>query len=236
MAQEAIHQIKDFSQQNLANLTWAFGKLHHYHKNLLTEVAGQTVLKLAVKPSSSPLPSPLLPCPANGWVGQTMSPKLLQAGCSFAFAFALRFSQSAKGCFEKHNIVASGVQQVVQWDNCVSDYLRLVGYNPAHVPGLNCQYVQTFSLQHISNVMVAFATFLFLPPGLINSVVTEVEKRLTKETFNAQQLSNLIWALSISEVKFKFLDDYWQSQMRIYLHSKELHVLICRCYFFSGMI
>ena len=52
MAQEAITQIDLFSQQNLSNLTWAFGKLSHYNQQLLEVVATQVILKIAVSGSS----------------------------------------------------------------------------------------------------------------------------------------------------------------------------------------
>ena len=48
MADEADTQIANFSQQNLANLAWAYGKLSHYKPSLMASVAHQAVLKVKV--------------------------------------------------------------------------------------------------------------------------------------------------------------------------------------------
>lgn len=48
MAREADDQIKSFSQQNLANLAWAYGKLSHYEPALLATIACQAVVKIKV--------------------------------------------------------------------------------------------------------------------------------------------------------------------------------------------
>ncbi len=50
MATEAEAQIHSFSQQNLANLAWAYGKLCHSKPSLMASVAHQAVLKIKVKP------------------------------------------------------------------------------------------------------------------------------------------------------------------------------------------
>ena len=55
------------------------------------------------------------------------------------------------------------------------------------------------SLQHISNVLWAFASLDLLKPRTMPGVVAEAEARLGAQAFNAQQLSNLLWALSISQ-------------------------------------
>ena len=49
MATEAAAQIENFSQQNLANLAWAYGKLSHFKASLMASVAHQAVLKSKVK-------------------------------------------------------------------------------------------------------------------------------------------------------------------------------------------
>lgn len=48
MAKEAEEHIQEFSQQNLANLAWAYGKLSHYEASLLDHVACQATLKVKV--------------------------------------------------------------------------------------------------------------------------------------------------------------------------------------------
>ena len=62
--------------------------------------------------------------------------------------------------------------------------------------------MQGLSLQHISNILWAYASFLHLPSALVDMFVAEIRGRLAKEPFNAQQLSNLLWSLCISEVPF----------------------------------
>lgn len=46
MATEAESQIVKFSQQNLANLAWAYGKLLHYERGLMDAIAQQATIKL----------------------------------------------------------------------------------------------------------------------------------------------------------------------------------------------
>lgn len=48
MAEEATTQIGEFSQQNLANLAWAYGKLSYYSYELMAAVAHQAILKMEV--------------------------------------------------------------------------------------------------------------------------------------------------------------------------------------------
>ena len=48
MATEAEAQIDSFSQQNLANLAWAYGKLCHLKPTLMASVAAQAILKVKV--------------------------------------------------------------------------------------------------------------------------------------------------------------------------------------------
>ena len=59
---------------------------------------------------------------------------------------------------------------------------------------------QDLSLQHVINILWAFASLLFLRAEVLSTFVTEVRQRLSSEAFNVQQLSNLVWALCISQV------------------------------------
>lgn len=59
---------------------------------------------------------------------------------------------------------------------------------------------QALSLQHITNVLWTFANFKYLPEEFMKTFVANVETRLHTDKFNVQQLSNLLWALSISQV------------------------------------
>ena len=56
------------------------------------------------------------------------------------------------------------------------------------------------SLQHISNVLWAFASLALLDSHTMPEVIHQAESRLGAQAFNAQQLSNLLWALAISQV------------------------------------
>lgn len=63
------------------------------------------------------------------------------------------------------------------------------------VPGL-----QDLSLQHISNILWAYVSFLQMREPMTSAFLEELQLRLRKATFNAQQLSNLLWSLCIAEV------------------------------------
>lgn len=60
--------------------------------------------------------------------------------------------------------------------------------------------LQELSLQHVSNILWTYASFLHLKTGMTGAFVTEIRRRLTLEPFNPQQLSNLLWSLCIAEV------------------------------------
>ena len=59
---------------------------------------------------------------------------------------------------------------------------------------------QELSLQHVSNILWAFASLQHLPPAMTGAFVAEIARRLASEPFNPQQLSNLLWSLCIAEV------------------------------------
>ena len=50
------------------------------------------------------------------------------------------------------------------------------------------------------NIVWAFSSLLYLRKDVMELFVAEARGRLEREDFNAQQLSNLIWALCISQV------------------------------------
>ncbi len=60
--------------------------------------------------------------------------------------------------------------------------------------------VQELSLRHISSILRTFAILCYLPDGMMRRFVAEVERRLASEPFGGQELSNLLWALTISQV------------------------------------
>ena len=60
--------------------------------------------------------------------------------------------------------------------------------------------LQELSLQHISNILWAYVSFLQMREPLTGAFLGELRARLRKATFNAQQLSNLLWSLCIAEV------------------------------------
>jgi hypothetical protein len=59
---------------------------------------------------------------------------------------------------------------------------------------------QELSLQHISNILWAFVSFMQLSGPMVGAFLEELHSRLRHSTFNAQQLSNLLWSLCIAEV------------------------------------
>ena len=59
---------------------------------------------------------------------------------------------------------------------------------------------QELSLQHISNILWAFVSFMQLSGPMVGAFLKELRLRLRHATFNAQQLSNLLWSLCIAEV------------------------------------
>ena len=60
--------------------------------------------------------------------------------------------------------------------------------------------MQDLSLQHISNILWAYVSFLQMREPMTSAFLEELKLRLRKATFNAQQLSNLLWSLCIAEV------------------------------------
>ena len=58
--------------------------------------------------------------------------------------------------------------------------------------------MQELSLQHISNILWAFASLWVVREPLASAFVAEVQLRLAGEDFNAQQLCNLLWSLCIA--------------------------------------
>lgn len=60
--------------------------------------------------------------------------------------------------------------------------------------------VQELSLQHISNILWAYASFLRVGRPMAAAFLGELRSRLRTSAFNAQQLSNLLWSLCIAGV------------------------------------
>lgn len=63
-----------------------------------------------------------------------------------------------------------------------------------------CAVAQELSLQHISNILWAYVSFLEMRDPMAAAFLAELRERLRRATFNAQQLSNLLWSLCIAEV------------------------------------
>jgi hypothetical protein len=61
--------------------------------------------------------------------------------------------------------------------------------------------MQALSLQHVSNILWAYASLQRLRPPMAAAFVDEILRRLAAEPFNPQQLSNLLWSLCIAEVR-----------------------------------
>jgi hypothetical protein len=48
IAAEATPRIQEFSQQNLSNLCWAFGKLGHFDSELMAAIAERSIVLIKV--------------------------------------------------------------------------------------------------------------------------------------------------------------------------------------------
>lgn len=48
IAAEATPRIQEFSQQNLSNLCWAFGKLGHFDRELMAAIAERSIVLIKV--------------------------------------------------------------------------------------------------------------------------------------------------------------------------------------------
>ena len=60
--------------------------------------------------------------------------------------------------------------------------------------------LQDLSLQHITNIMWTYASFLHEVPAMMTAFRQQILQRSQIEQFNAQQLSNLLWSLCIFQV------------------------------------
>ena len=60
--------------------------------------------------------------------------------------------------------------------------------------------MQELSLQHISNILWAYASFLCVGRPMAAAFLQELRSRLRTAAFNAQQASNLLWSLCIAGV------------------------------------
>lgn len=76
----------------------------------------------------------------------------------------------------------------------------VIEYKRRFTPTTNLLCAQELSLQHVSNILWTYASFLHLKLAMTSAFVSEIERRLTREPFNPQQLSNLLWSLCIAEV------------------------------------
>ena len=64
-AGEAEGRMEEFSQQNLANMAWAFGKLTHHTPSLLDAIGHKATAVVQVGSTPSPLPPPPSPPPTH---------------------------------------------------------------------------------------------------------------------------------------------------------------------------
>ena len=80
--------------------------------------------------------------------------------------------------------------------------------------------VQELSLQHISNILWAYASFLCVGRPMAAAFLQELRARLRTAAFNAQQASNLLWSLCIAGVGAP----HPQLQLTHVCQNLELHV------------
>ena len=163
-----------------ANVAWALGKLSHHHQGLLDAMAQQATLMVKVSHTS------LLPPGVN-----CLDPDTCRAAAAFAVTqhMPLLLPQCERCVSTKRHsrhldkrgdlLVPSGCWVVLQ----------------AAVWG-----VQELSLQHISNILWAYASFLCVGRPMAAAFLQELRSRLRTAAFNAQQASNLLWSLCIAGV------------------------------------
>ena len=60
--------------------------------------------------------------------------------------------------------------------------------------------LQELSLQHITNILWTYASFLHDVPDMLPAFTSQILERADTDQFNAQQLSNLLWSLCILQV------------------------------------
>ena len=72
-----------------------------------------------------------------------------------------------------------------------------------HLIPISCN-LKELSLQHVTNIMLASARMQMHQdlPSMLPVFIDEIFRRLGNEHFNAQQLSNLLWALAIQQVGY----------------------------------
>lgn len=67
-----------------------------------------------------------------------------------------------------------------------------------------CVALQDLSLQHITNILWTYASFLHDVPDMLPAFINQILERAHTDQFNAQQLSNLLWSLCILQVIWHF--------------------------------
>ena len=60
--------------------------------------------------------------------------------------------------------------------------------------------MQDLSLQHITNIVWTYATFLHDVRDMLPALISQLLERSQTEQFNAQQVSNLLWSFCILQV------------------------------------
>lgn len=65
--------------------------------------------------------------------------------------------------------------------------------------------MQELSLQHITNILWTYASFLHDVPNMLPAFTCQILERTHSQQFNAQQLSNLLWSLCILQVNLSYI-------------------------------
>ncbi|CAL8462328.1 g1861 [Coccomyxa elongata] len=221
LAEHANHTLKQFSPQNISNTAWAVATLQFKHLTLMTNVASEVTARLSSAESSAFSRQHL----ANLiWSFATLE---LDPGPAFLRAVANAMAERASNCNpqEISNTVWAYAKlrfyDAAVMDTFANEAMRRIDEfsqqnlaNLAWAMGKLSHFheglldaiaehatamVQELSLQHVSNILWTYASFLHLKPAMTSAFVSEVERRLTREPFNPQQLSNLLWSLCIAE-------------------------------------
>lgn len=108
---------------------------------------------------------------------------------------------------------------------------KIIDDQRAVCPTTNVLGLQDLSLQHISNILWAYVSLLQMREPMTGAFLEELRLRLHGATFNAQQLSNLLWSLCIAEVTPPCL-----SQSGMHPEGSMQHIILVPLYTFSCVL
>lgn len=168
----------DFSRQHLSNLIWAYATMEKQPGGGMSDATAKA-MALRV---------------------QYCNPQEL-SNTVWSFAKLNRYNQPLMHAFAKEATQRMG--EFVQPQNLANLAWAFgkVAHFDAHlmsrVADQTVKLIKDLALQHFTNIAWSFACFGLAVPSLMTALVEEAGSRLATQRFNAQQLCNLLWALTI---------------------------------------